>query len=214
MLDLMNPVSAFGQLVGQARHLSERWAYERSSAPKSSEGAPLSTKFNFLWFGLLAVGALGDLVSPALAGEAAYCLTCTSPDQTYLCRVTGEAARQNDVFKLYCIARTARKGRHASCAALGSPEDCNGKVRTFKYHGPSIPAALVENPRVKRFISEAEQDYRSTPEVTAGTPLSDLPKENAKSSRWSMFSAVGSFARNSYRCLRSLFRNCSGDAQD
>ena len=118
MLDLMNPVSAFGQLVGQARHLSERWAYERSSAPKSSEGAPLSTKFNFLWFGLLAVRALGDLVSPALAGEAAYCLTCTSPDQTYLCRVTGEAARQNDVFKLYCIARTARKGRHASCAAL------------------------------------------------------------------------------------------------
>lgn len=178
----------------------------------------MSTKFNFLWFGLLALGALGDLfaflVSPASAGEAAYCLTCTSPDQTYLCRVTGEAARQNDVFKLYCIARTARKGRHASCAAIGSPENCHGKMRTFKYHGPSIPAALAENPRVKRFISEAEEDYRSTPEVSEATLPSDLPDKNAKSSRWSMFSAMGSFARNSYRCLRSLFRNCSVDAQD
>jgi hypothetical protein len=80
---------------------------------------------------------------------------------------------------------------------------------------------LAENPRVKRFISEAEQDYRSTPEVTAATPLSDLPKENAKSSRWSMFhgvtragAAMGSFARSSYKCLRSLFRNCSRKTQE
>src|SRR4029450_3786300 len=151
---------------------------------ESSESTPLSTKFNFLWFGLLALGALGDLfaflVSPASAGEAAYCLTCTSPDQTYLCRVTGEAARQNDVFKLYCIARTARKGRHASCAAIGSPENCHGKMRTFKYHGPSIPAALAENPRVKRFISEAEEDYSSTHDVTAATPFRQLPAEDGK----------------------------------
>jgi len=178
----------------------------------------LSIKFNLLWFGLLAGGALGDLfaflVSPASAGEAAYCLTCTKPDQTYLCRVSGEAARQNDVFKLYCIARTARKGRHASCAAIGSTENCHGKMRIFKYHGPSIPAALADNPRVKRFISEAEDDYRSTPEVKEPTVPSEPPDKSAKSSRWSMFSAMGSFARNSYRCLRSLFRNCSGDAQD
>jgi hypothetical protein len=188
-------------------------------------GPPLSTDFYFLWLGLLALGALGGLfasaVNPASAGEAAYCLACTGPDQIYLCRVTGEGARQNEVFKLYCIARTARKGRHASCAAAGSPENCHGKLKSYKYRGPSIPAALAENPRVKRFISEAEQDYRSTPEVTAATPLSDLPKENAKSSRWSMFhgvtragAAMGSFARSSYKCLRSLFRNCSRKTQE
>ena len=130
-------------------------------------------------------------VSPASAGEAAYCLACTRPDQTYLCRVTGEAARQNDVFKLYCIARTARKGRHASCAAIESTENCHGKLRTFKYHGPSIPAALAENPRVKRFISEAEEDYRSTPALSEASVPSDLPDKNANSSRWSMFSAMG-----------------------
>jgi hypothetical protein len=176
---------------------------------------PLSIKFNLLWFVLLAVRALGDLfaflVGPASAGEATYCLTCTSPDQTYLCRVTGEAARQNELFKLYCIARTARKGRHASCAAIGSPENCHGKMRIFKYHGPSIPTALADNPRVKRFISKAEDDYRSTPEVKEPTVPNDPPDKSAKSSRRSMLSAMGSFARNSYRCLRSLFRNCSRD---
>ena len=172
-------------------------------------------RIHFVWLGLLALAAPGRLLTcPASAGEAAYCLTCTSPDQTYLCRVTGEAARQNEIFKLYCIARTARKGRHASCAAIGTPENCHGKMRIFKYHGPSIPTALAENPRVKRFISEAEEDYRSTPEVKKTTVPSDPPDKSAKSSRWSMFSAMGSFARSSYRCLRSLFRNCRGDAQD
>jgi hypothetical protein len=171
----------------------------------------------FLWRALLAAAVANSFafdVGPASAGEAAYCLSCTGPDQTYLCSVTGEAARQNDVFKLYCIARTARKGRHASCAAIGSPENCHGKKRTFKYDGPSIPAALAENSRVKRFISEAEEDYRSTPEVSEATVPSDLPDKKAKSSRWSMFSAMGSFARSSYRCLRSLFRNCSRSAQE
>jgi len=64
------------------------------------------------WF--RAVGLAGLLafdVNPSAAGEAAYCITCTGPDQTYLCRVTGEGSSQNDVFKLYCIVRTpSREG--------------------------------------------------------------------------------------------------------
>jgi hypothetical protein len=128
--------------------------------------------------------------NPASAGEVAYCLTCAGPDRTYLCRVTGDGASQNDIFKLYCIARAARKGRHASCAATGGAENCHGKLRTFKYRGPSIPAGLAESSRVKRFISEAEQDYRNTAEVSAATPPSDLPEDNASSSRWSMFQGM------------------------
>jgi hypothetical protein len=178
----------------------------------------LSTNSCFFRPGFLGVVAVAGLSafagSPASADEAAYCLTCTGPDQTYRCRVTGEGVSQNDVFKLYCIVRIARKSRHASCAATASSENCHGVLRTLKYRGPSLPAAFAENPRVKRFISKAEQDYRSTPEVA-----SDLPQENARSSRRSMFqgiahaaqnagAAIGSFARGSYRCLRSLFRNC------
>lgn len=154
--------------------------------------------------------------SPAAAGEAAYCLSCTGPDRTYLCRVTGESASQNEVFKLYCIVRTLRKGRHASCVATGTSENCDGVVRTFKYHGPSLPESLAENPKVKRFIRKVEEDYRTTPGVSA-TPQ----KENANPPRRSMLrrmqqtaqsagATLGGFAQASYRCLRSLFRNCSG----
>jgi hypothetical protein len=155
-------------------------------------------------------------VDRAAAGEAAYCLSCTGPDRTYLCRVTGESARQNDVFKLYCIVRTLRKGKHASCVATGTSENCDGVVRTFKYHGPSLPEALAETPKVKRFIRKVEEDYRTAPEVSA-----TAQQENARPPRRSMLrrmqqtaqragAALGGFAQASYRCLRSLFRNCRG----
>ena len=53
---------------------------------------------------LLAFGS-----DPSWSGEAAYCLSCTGPDQTYLCRVTGENGRQNEVSKFYCVVRTKKK---------------------------------------------------------------------------------------------------------
>ena len=62
---------------------------------------------------LSTAGLCTVTVNPASAGEASYCLTCTSPDQTYLCRVTGADARQDEVSKLYCIVRTTKKGGHA-----------------------------------------------------------------------------------------------------
>src|SRR5262249_14789325 len=162
-------------------------------------------------------------VNPATAGEAAYCLTCTSPDRSYICRVTGEGVSQNDIFRLYCIVRTARRGGHAPCAATAGSENCNGVARSFKYHGPSLSASLADNPKVKRFISKVEEDYRSTPKMSATTQTSvPTDHENSNSPRRSMLqrighaaqnagAAVGGFARGSYRCVRSLFRKCRSD---
>ena len=48
----------------------------------------------------------------AQADEAAYCVTCTGPDQTYRCRVTGEGSKPSDALKLYCVIRTAKEGHH------------------------------------------------------------------------------------------------------
>jgi hypothetical protein len=161
-------------------------------------------------------------INPATAGEAAYCLACTGPSQTYLCRVTGEGVSQNDIFRLYCIVRTARRSGHESCAATGSSENCNGMVRNFKYRGSSLSASLAENPKVKRFINKVEEDY-SAPKTSATTRTGALPSQvNSNSPRRSMLqrmghaaqnagAALGGFAQGSYRCLRSLFRKCRGD---
>src|SRR5262249_27601281 len=123
-------------------------------------------------------------VNPATAGEAAYCLTCTSPDRSYTCRVTGQGVSQNDIFRLYGVVRTARRGGHESRAATAGSENCNGVARSFKYQGPSLSASLADNPQVKRFISKVEEDYRSTPKMSATTQTSvPTDQENSNSPR-------------------------------
>ena len=75
-------------------------------------------------------------------GEAAYCVTCRGPDQTYLCRVNGEAIGRNDAVELYCVERTAKEGGHASCGARDASAGCNGVEKTYSYNGPDIPEVL------------------------------------------------------------------------
>ena len=167
---------------------------------------------------IAAAGLFAFTIGPASAGEASYCVTCSGPDQTYLCRITGEGASQNDIFKLYCTVRTAKHGGHASCTATQKVESCHGKLKTYHYRGPWLPASLAKNRQVQRFMSRVEQDYSSKPKVTAATQSGDVSPSVNASPRPSRFqrtlAAVARFGRTSYRCLRSLFRNCSGEAQE
>lgn len=174
-------------------------------------------------FGMASAGLVVVASGSGLAEEAAYCLTCTGPDQMYLCRVRGPGVNQNDIFKLYCIARTARKGSHDSCAVTGTSDNCPGVLRAFKYNGPSLPAALADNPKMKRFISKAEADYRSTPQVSAARPRAPAPTLNPPRrslllrmghTAQSAGAAMGGFAQRSYKCMRSLFRQCGREAQE
>lgn len=212
----------------------------------------------------------------AEAGDAAFCVTCKGPDQTYLCRVAGDV--RSDAAKLYCVVRTAKEGGHASCAARGTTAGCNGVEKVYSYDGPAIPDAIAEDPRVKKALGRIEkeqkafdkdEDRKSLVEVTgqavsasrrgwrnmrasitghdeanqasapnpaaparsaAQDPLPPLPGETpalplSAGHEPGVPSAgtipaegaapspqrkrgVGSFARNTYRCVRSLFRKC------
>ncbi len=210
----------------------------------------------------------------AEAGDAAYCVTCKGPDQTYLCRVTGDV--RSDAAKLYCVVRTAKEGGHASCAAREATAGCNGAEKVYSYDGPAIPDGIAEDPRAKKVLGRIEKEqkaydneHKSLVEVTgqavsasrrgwrnmrasitgrdqanqasppnpaaparsaAQDPLPPLPGETpalplsaahepgvpsagaipAKSAAPppQRKRGVGSFARNTYRCVRSLFRKC------
>jgi hypothetical protein len=214
----------------------------------------------------------------AEAGDAAFCVTCKNPDQTYLCRIAGGGAGRSDAAKLYCVVRTAKDGGHASCSAREATAGCHGMEKVYSYDGPAIPEGLAEDPRVKKVIGRIEKEqkafakddeHKSLVEVTgqavsasrrglrnmrasiagrdeanqaatpsgaasAGTgtqePLPELPRETpalplSAAHEPSAPSAgaipaesaspppehrrgVGSFARNTYRCVRSLFRKC------
>ena len=225
---------------------------------------------------LAAALFLGALPT-AQAGDAAYCVTCQGPDQTYLCRVTGEEVSRSDAVKLYCVVRTAKEGGHASCGARDAVAGCNGVEKTYSYDGPSIPEGLAEDPRVKKLMDRVakeqkafdKEDRKSLVEVTgqavsasrrgirnmrasiggrdkpeqaapaSGPPtaasvsqdaLPELPGESAPALPLSAEeqpgapsattvpvesaappeskSRVKSIARNTYRCVRSLFRKC------
>jgi len=195
------------------------------------------------------------LAASARAGEASYCVTCTGPDQTYRCRVTGEGSKPSDALKLYCVIRTAKEGHHASCSAENATPACAGVEKVYSYDGPAIPDDLAQDPRVKnlmsrinhenaafdkpkgqgpqtmveltgRALSASRQGLRNARSAFGGSteqtqPLpatspagSDAGAAAAPSkSRFQRASAaMASAARKSYRCLRSLFRNCSGEA--
>ncbi len=233
-----------------------------------------------------AAGLLG-LAFPAQAEEVAFCVSCQGPDQTYVCRVTGDDLRKNDALKLYCVVRTAKDGGHASCGARNDISGCNGVEKIYAYNGPAMPEGLADDPRVKgiaekiaheqkAFDHSEEEKRKSLAAVTgrafsasrrgirnmrasiggeagpnqsalpAHSPSMDkLPERQASAAPSLPLSAasepapqsaalpladgagdpspprksrigrgaqnVGSFARSSYRCVRSLFRKCRGD---
>ena len=225
-----------------------------------------------------AVAMLFCALPGAEAGDAAFCVTCKGPDQTYLCRVTGDAISRNDAAKLYCVVRTAKEGGHASCGARDATAGCHGVEKIYSYDGAAIPDGLAEDPRVKKVLGriekeqkafDKEDDHKSLVDVTgqavsasrrgwrnmrasitgrdeahqasppnpaaparsaAQDPLPELPGETPalplsaahepgapSTAAIPATSAappperkrgVGSFARNTYRCVRSLFRKC------
>lgn len=110
---------------------------------------------------LLATSLLLSTLSGVEAGEAAYCVICKGPDQTYLCRVNGETISRNDAVKLYCVERTAKDGGHASCGARDASAGCNGIEKTYSYNGPDIPGGLAEDPRVKTLMDRVQKEQKA-----------------------------------------------------
>jgi hypothetical protein len=230
--------------------------------------------------------ALACLASAASADEASYCVTCANPNQTYRCRVVGDGAGVSDAAKLYCIIRTAKEGHHSSCSAESKTANCPGIEKVYTYDGPSIPAEIASDPRVKslagriahdqqafakpqtggapktlfelggRAVNASRDSWRNArariggteqeqaapsasqpplplnapasaaannaaaasnqvqaPKAAASTaPLAAAPPSASSQNRMQRASsAVGSFARKSMRCMRSLFRDCSED---
>ncbi len=111
----------------------------------------------------LFVGIAGCLALPAssaTASEVTYCVTCTGPDHSYLCKVVGEGSRPNDALKLYCIIRTAKEGNHATCKAKRDLEGCVGEAKVYSYDGPTLPADIASDPRAKKLMGKLAREQK------------------------------------------------------
>lgn len=107
------------------------------------------------FFAVLAASLFTCASSPSLSEEAKYCVTCTNPDQTYVCRVAAGGSKPSDALKLYCVIRLAKEGHHASCSAVRSPA-CNGVEKVYSYDGP-MPEDIASDVRKVREKIEQKQ---------------------------------------------------------
>jgi len=148
--------------------------------------------------GLLAAWA----VPSSMAGEAAYCVTCTGPDQTYVCRVMAGGSKPSDALKLYCVIRTAKEGHHASCSAERSSPSCNGVEKVYSYDGP-MPEDFASDPRVKQLADKVEQDQAAF----------DKPKADGKSPK-TLVELGGRVVSASRQGLRNARQALGGSSQE
>jgi hypothetical protein len=108
----------------------------------------------------LAASLLAGTGFRAQAGEAAFCVTCKGPDETYVCKVNGDLGGQTDALKLYCVVRTAKEGGHTSCSARDDVAGCTGATKTYSYDVPDLPATLAADARVKKFNNYVAREQK------------------------------------------------------
>jgi hypothetical protein len=112
-----------------------------------------------LLYAAIAASVIAWAMGPSRADEAAYCVHCTGPDQTYVCKVSAGGGKASDALKLYCVVRTAKEGHHASCSAERNSPSCNGVERVYSYDGP-MPEDLAADPRVKKLTDKIEEKQK------------------------------------------------------
>jgi hypothetical protein len=148
----------------------------------------------------LVAGLIGWAMPSASAGEASFCVHCTGPDQTYVCKVAAGGGKPSDALKLFCVIRTAKEGHHASCSAERNSPACNGVEKVYSYDGP-MPEDLAADPRVKKLTDkiEGEQKAFDKPAGNAKTPktLVELGGRAVNASRQGWRNARGALGGSS-----------------
>lgn len=187
-------------------------------------------------FGVVLAAACLVKPAPVQASVAEYCVTCKNPDTTYRCRLQGSGVSQSDAFKLYCVVRTTKEGNHASCAAKRDP-NCAGTLKVYSYDGPALPGNVTGDPRLRQLNERVEQQNRAFEDNRGDRPnsLFELGGRAYDASRRGLQgagAAIGlggaaqdqqaappppadaqeqpkkNFARRSWDCMMSLFRDC------
>jgi len=80
--------------------------------------------------------------------------------------------------------------------------------------GLPFASRLSENSRVKRFINKMEREYANAPKVTTPTQADVVATPPVPSRFQRIRHTAGKALRSTFRCMRSLFRDCGDRAED
>lgn len=148
-----------------------------------------------------------------------YCVIRTAKDGNHAsCAAERSSAACNGVVKVYSYEGPAIPEDIASDPRLRELGDRISKDRqAFDKPKGQGPKTLVE--LGGRAVSASRDGLRSARTAIVGSSdgeaealsVSEAPPKSEPGRIRRASAAVGSFARQSYRCMRSLFRNCSGE---
>lgn len=156
-----------------------------------------------LWVTAIAACAATALTSIAAAAAAAplYCVTCTEPDVTYMCEVSGlaEQAAKGMQGQMLCIKSLAAESGHKTCSVnRTAPVPCSGPLRVV---GPPEPAS-----------NAAEAKPKPAPNVMPGAiaavPANEPVGTAAKGPLETASRGITDAAKKSWSCVSSLFKDC------
>ena len=107
-------------------------------------------------------GWLSAFMTAHAASQQDYCIKCTAPNETYICRISSNSG-QTQGKQFLCIVNIAREYGHESCAATTQSASCSGVLVQYEVSAPSPP--LITN------------DHHITTKQEATTPSTKQDKE-------------------------------------
>lgn len=153
---------------------------------------------------LSAVLALFVVLSIAIAPLPAqaqnvqdYCIKCTNPDQSYICRIVSNSGNAQGK-QLLCIMNIAREHGHDSCAATNQSQSCSGVL--VQYEASSTPSESPVTPEANvAVLPPAPKQIKASKEPKT---LVEFTKETTRATQKSLKS-VG---RNTHKAISKTGR--------
>ncbi|MCF6198263.1 MAG: hypothetical protein L3J67_02490 [Hyphomicrobiaceae bacterium] len=184
-------------------------------------------------FGLMLIAM--SIVSGQVSAQNQqdYCIKCTNPGETYICRVVSNSNSAQGK-QLLCIMNIAREHGHDSCAATTQSQSCSGVLVQYEVSG------TMTTPGPPRPVNSALATPSQTapPQRTTGEPrtLVEFTKKATKATKKSFKSAgkdtskafkktgkkitkftkkvgknITKATKTTWKCITSLFFSCNSN---
>ena len=124
-------------------------------------------------FSIVMMSMAGSLAPASAQNQQDYCIKCTNPGETYICRIVSNSGSAKGK-QLLCIMNIAKENGHDSCAATTQSQTCSGVLVQYE----ALGGANGQNTSPQANTDQAP----NTPMTTSPAPNNPaLPQTKPKS---------------------------------
>jgi hypothetical protein len=151
---------------------------------------------------------LSCCAAPLAAQE--YCVECLEPGAIYRCAIDGARPGAATSLQALCLTALAKDGQHASCSVRRGVGviDCNAPLKRVAVPSDGNPAATVAAPPDQKAAAPTGEPKTVAEMLQRAKEQSDRDWEASNAKLKASNEKVGTFFKNSWKCLASLFAKC------